>query len=493
MDQTRNIARRDILKGLAAATVFGAWPGLLRAAEGPTPKRPNILFIAVDDLRPELGCYGHPTIKSPNIDRLASRSLVFERAYCQQAICMSSRASLLSGYRPDKGKIYRDGPLYEAVPDALSLNRHFLNNGYEAVGMGKIYHHSGDMQRDWTRKLPNPRGNWVGRGYLSEEAKALVKQYNAENPDATRKGIGPAFEAPDVADNAYADGQLADSAIAELRKLKDSNFFLAVGFMKPHLPFNAPKKYWDLYNDSDIQLAKNPFSPKGAPKIALHNSGELRLYNGIPKEDPVPDDLARNLVHGYYACVSYVDAMIGRVLDELDNLGLRDNTIVVLWGDHGWKLGEHAMWNKHTNFEIDTRSALMVSVPGMKAQGKKTRALVEFVDIYPTLCELAGIDLPGHLEGTSMAPLLNDPELPWKKAAFSQFPRGDIMGYSMRTDRFRYTEWQKIEGREVIARELYDHANDPQENINIAELPENSEQVAGLARMLRDGYAAARP
>lgn len=453
--------------------------------------KPNVLFIAVDDLRPELGCYGQKHIKSPNIDRLANEGLLFERAYCQQAICMASRASLLSGFRPDKGRIYRNKALFEHVPDALSLNQHFLNNGYECVGMGKVYHHHSDNDTGWSKPVYWPKGEWTGMGYLDKESQKRVKEYTRKYPNAKMKGIGPAFENPDVPDDAYRDGKIAENAIKELNRLKDKQFFLAVGFLKPHLPFNAPKKYWDLYSEGKIKLPENKTPPKDAPDIASTRWVELRLYHGIPKKGPMPDDQARKLIHGYYACVSYTDALIGKILDELDRLKLRDKTIVILWGDHGWKLGDYGMWSKHTNFEQDTHAPMIISAPGMKARGRKTKALTEFVDIYPTLCDLAGIEKPHHLQGTSAAPLLDDPDQPWKQAAFSQYPRSHIMGYSMRTERYRYTEWQNIKTKEVRARELYDFKTDPDGSVNIAELPENKELVEQLSEQLNSGYKAA--
>jgi iduronate 2-sulfatase len=468
-----------------------ALPALTLAREIAT--KPNVLFIAVDDLRPELGAYGHPLIQSPNIDRLAAQGMLFGRAYCQQAICMASRASLLSGYRPDKGQIYRNGALYEHVPDALSLNQHFLNHGYEAVAMGKIYHHASDYERGWSRPAFQPKGEWKGRGYLSEEAIRIVAEYPRKYPQETRTGMGPAFEGPDVPDNAYGDGKVADHAIAELNRLRDRPFFLAVGFAKPHLPFNAPKKYWDLYDPSRITLADNAFAPRGAPNEAATDWTELRGYEGIPREGPVPDALARQLLHGYYACVSYTDAMVGRVLDELERLGLAEKTIVVLWGDHGWKLGEHGMWCKHTNFELDARVPLILRAPGVTVRGGRTRALTELVDLYPTLVELCGLPMPGHLEGTSLVPLLRAPDRPWKKAAFSQFPRGRLMGYSMRTERYRYTEWRELESGSVRSRELYDHGADPKENTNTADDPRNGGLVATLSRQLSAGFRGAAP
>ncbi len=274
-----------------------------------------------------------------------------------------------------------------------------------------------------------------------------------------------------------------------LRDAKDRPFFLAVGFLKPHLPFIAPKKYWDLYRRDEIPAAPNPVAPEGAPKSALPDWGELRAYDGIPRTGPLSEAQARLLKHGYYACVSYMDAQLGRVLDELDRLGLRETTVVVLWGDHGWKLGDHGAWCKHTNFEIDTHAPLICTAPGRAGAGTSSRALVEFVDIYPSLCELAGLPLPPHLEGTSFAPLLDAPGRPWKSAVFSQYPRGPLMGYTMRTDRYRFTRWLAKDGTES-ARELYDHQADPLENRNVAGAPANQALVAELAERMQAGWKA---
>jgi arylsulfatase A-like enzyme len=303
---------------------------------------------------------------------------------------------------------------------------------------------------------------------------------------------GPSYECADVPDSEYSDGAIADAAIGMLRRAKDKPFFLAVGFLKPHLPFIAPKKYWDMYRREEIPAAPNPFPPTDAPKLALTDWGELRAYEDIPRAGPLTDEKARLLKHGYYACVSYIDAQIGRLLEELGRLQLRDRTVIVLWGDHGWKLGEHGAWCKHTNFENDTHVPLICAAPGQKSPGQHTGALVEFVDIYPTLCELAGLPLPSHLEGTSFAPLLDSPEQAWKKAAFSQYPRGgQVMGYSMRTDRYRLTRWLGPDGSEV-ARELYDHEKDPQENENIAGCHENASLVGELTRQMQMGWKAER-
>ena len=459
-------------------------------------RKMNVLFIAVDDLRPQLGCYGQKQIFSPNIDRLAARGLLFERAYCQQAVCAPSRASILTGARPDTTQIYDlNTPVRKAMPKVTTLSEHFKNNGYETISIGKIYHHSNDDRQGWSiepyRAGTFPEGEWKGRGYLTEKAIAQMESYNKAYPKM--KGRGPAFEAAAVADNVYPDGANTDHAIRELNRLKDIPFFLAMGLYKPHLPFNAPKKYWDMYKPEDIKLADNPFIPKNAPSYAMTNWGELRNYYGIPKKGPCSDELARQLIHGYYACVTYIDALIGRLLDELDRLKLSDNTVIILWGDHGWKLGEHAGWCKHTNFELDTHVPMILSVPGMKTAGQRTWALTEYVDIYPTLCQACGLSLPAHLEGLSMMPLVENPDRPWKRAAFSQYPRGKVMGYTMRTKRFRYTEWRDRKTSKVMARELYDHEKDPQENVNTVDVPEYERDVRRLARMLDQGWRAALP
>jgi len=460
--------------------------------------RMSVLFITVDDLRCQLGCYGHPQVLSPHIDSLAGNGIVFERAYCQQAICAPSRASVLSGCRPDTTGIYNlQTPLRSVMPDVLTLPEHFNNSGYEAVSIGKVYHHPKDDLQGWSTEPFQSTGDWKGRGYVTDEAIEAVVKFNkrAELTGETRRGLGPAFEAAEVDDNGYHDGADADAAIVELDRLAglDRPFFLAMGFHKPHLPFNAPKRYWDLYDPASLDLAANPFAPEGVTPYSLVDWGELRGYFGMPAEGPMPNDLARQLIHGYCACVSYMDAQVGRLLAKLDALGLRENTVILLWGDHGWKLGEHASWCKHSNFEIDARAPLIVSTPGTMGAELKTRALVEFVDIYPTLADLAGLDLPKHLEGISLAPLLADPGRPWKAAAFSQYPRAEhnIMGYAVRTDRFRYVEWQDDTTGEARVRELYDHANDPQENVNVVDREAYAEDVPQLAAMLAAGWNAA--
>ncbi len=460
---------------------------------------PNVLFIAVDDLRTELGCYGNKTIKSPNIDQLASEGILFKRAYCQEPICMSSRASLMSGLRPDTLGIFSNRSLTELAPGVLTINQHFENHGYQIWASGKIYHYDEDRQVQWgeNRKLPVTAEK--GRGYLSDRAVKIVEQYDAyyrEWRGEPGGGRGPAYESPDVADNAYHDGGMTDLAIGKLGEYQSSDkpFFMAVGYKKPHLPFNAPGKYWDLYDANELEMADNPFMPENVSRYFEYHFDELRNYAGIPKgQGLLNDTLSRKLKHGYYACVSYIDAQIGRLLDALHQNGLDKNTIVILWGDHGWKLGEHGMWCKHTQFELDSHVPLLMRVPGQNREGLKTDALVEFVDIYPTLCELAGLDLPDHLQGVSFAPLMDDPLRPWKKGAITVWPmyqddpEGLVMGYCIQTDRYRYTEWIRERSGELLARDLFDHKMDPAENVNISADPENADLIRQLSGLLAGG------
>ena len=494
MRQTRREFLSMAAKGAGMSVLGGAGP-LRHIARGAAAKkrRPNVLFIAVDDLRTQLGCYGQEQMISPNIDRLAGRGIVFERAYCQEAICAASRCSLLAGVRPDTTRIYGlQTPLRKGMPDVLSLPQHFKQNGYTTISLGKIYHHRSDDLVGWSKKPFRERGKWRGRGYLDGESIRRMREADAKKTPKQRKGIGPAFEGPDVKDGDYPDGVNTEYALAEMRRLAGKPFFLAVGYYKPHLPFNAPKKYWDMYPPGKIELPGNPLAPKGAPRFALTNWGELRQYLGIPKRGKCDDDLARKLIRAYYACVTYVDTLIGRLLDELNRLKLTDNTVVVLWGDHGWKLGEYGCWSKHTNFEYDTHVPMIFAGPGVKG-GTRTKALSEFVDIYPTLAELCGLRVPEHLEGTSLVGVFRDPARAWKTAAFSQYPRGRIMGYSMRTDRYRYTRWQQRAGGKVVAVELYDHKKDPGENVNVAKDAAYAAAVKELDAQLTAGWKAARP
>ena len=488
-----------ILKQAALAALLAGGFVLICGSAPAAPARPNVLFFAVDDLRTEFGAYGAGYIHSPNLDRLAKRGVTFDRAYCQQAVCSPSRSSLLTGTRPDTTKVWDlQTHFRKALPDVVTLPQHFKNNGWFVQGMGKLFHGGYDDPRSWSVPWASPQTRHGAYGLPANNALSKPAGGAPKNRAGQRGPRGPAFESSNVPDNTFHDGALADMAVAALRECakKDQPFWLGVGFIRPHLPFVSPKKYWDLYDPAKIALAPNPFKPKGAPDYAVLPGGELRTYHGIP-EGPIPDDLARQLKHGYYAAISYMDAQLGRVLDELEHLGLTEKTIIVLWGDHGWKLGEHAGWCKHSNVENDTHAPLLIAVPGLNAAGQHAGALVEFVDIYPTLADICGLPLPSHLEGRSLAPILRDPSASVKSAAFSQYPRSangkQLMGYSMRTDRYRFTRWvERGDHSKVDAVELYDEQADPQENVNIAADPKNADIVAGLTGQWLKGWQAAK-
>ena len=488
---------------ILAVLVFFVSPLVLAQTRG-TNMRYNVLFIASDDMRPELGCYDAGHIQSPNLDRLAAGGTTFLRAYCQQAVCSPSRSSLMTGLRPDTLRIWDLATHFrDNVPDVVTVSQHFKNHGYHAERLGKIYH-VGHGNRDdkysWSRSV-----KYAGAPRYGPDGTAHLKRLRKEAQD---RGIdlkdnklrprGLPWEAPDVADNELTDGKNTDHAIALLQELKERPFFLAVGFSNPHLPFVAPKRYWNLYPPETIKLANNPYPPKDAPEFALTNWGELRKYHGIPAEGPLTNGQALNMRRGYYAAISYVDAQIGRLLNELKRLDLAQKTIVVFWGDHGWKLGEHDAWCKHTNFELDAHAPLIISAPQQKTRGGRTKALVEFVDIYPTVCDLAGLTKPRALEGFSAAALMENPNMPWKTAAFSQYPRSGrgkrVMGYSMRTDRYRFTRWQtRNTPEEVVALELYDHITDPDENVNLAAHPINRDLIEQLTQQYKRGWQGATP
>lgn len=471
-----------------------------RSAE-PAAQRPNILFLVADDLRPELGCYGAKQIHSPNIDRLASRGLVFDHAYCQQAVCNPSRCNVLSGCRPDTTRCMANNTfLRPMMPDVITLPQHFKNHGWYAVSLGKVFHHSekepGDDPQSWSE--PSwyhgvPVSQWFNMSSL-DVIKQLKTMPEKDRPKLVR---GPPYEAADEPDEVYPDGQTATKAIDTLRRLKEMKqpFFLGVGFVKPHLPLCCPQRYWDLYPEETIKLPDNYFPPQKAPAPALHDWYELRTYGGIPKTGGIPDEVALNLIRGYRACISYMDAQLGRVLDEVDRLGLAENTIIIFWGDNGYHLGENGIFTKMTNFELGTHVPLILATPRQKTAGQHCGAFVEFVDIFPTLAELAGLPLLPQLEGTSFRPLLEKPEQPWKQAAFSQYQRPGkerIMGRSVRTERWRYTEW--VNGKnESAGVELYDEKNDPKENVNVSDDTTYQGVMADLAKTLHSGWRAQVP
>ncbi len=454
---------------------------ILMSSVDAAPDRPNVLFIAVDDLRVELGCYGQQHVISPNIDKLASQGLVFTRAYCQQAVCNPSRASVMTGYLPDTLRVW-DLPTHfrEHKPDVVTLPQLFKKNGYFTQNIGKIFH------------------NWLKddhKGDAKSWSVPAILHYNNHYQDhpQTDGDLPPDHstltktECRDVPDDAYFDGRVADEAVKALRQLSrhDEPFFLAVGLWKPHLPFNAPKKYWDMYDRSKIQLPDYLDHPEGVPDIALTN------YRIDGKKKNLNRDDILELHHGHLAAITYLDAQIGRVLNELDKLGLRKNTIVIFWSDHGLHLGEHGLWSKTTLFELDARVPMIIATPKHQG-GQRTDALVELLDIYPTLADLCGLQPPHDLEGVSLKPLLENPNRTIKSAALTQaprpnYPRGklpQIMGYSIRTDRYRYSEWRQFKTGKVQARELYDHNKDPHETVNLADKPEYAKDINKLAEVL---------
>lgn len=435
-------------------------------------QKPNILFIAVDDLRPELNFYGQKHIQSPQLDQLASQSLVFNRAYCNVPVCGASRASLLTGSRPTRYR-YIDARTRKDTdnPDVVSLPMLLKNNGYKTISNGKIYHHQNDDAQAWD-EIWQPDGKY---GYATEEYRDIRAN--------TYRGMP--MENAQVPDSAYKDGKLALKAIEDLKKLKDGEdpFFLALGFYKPHLPFTAPKKYWDLYDRASIQLPENYIQPASTPQKAFHNFGELRNYENIPKKGVLEEALAKELIHGYYACVSYIDAQIGLVLDELDRLDLSKNTIVVLWGDHGWNLGDHQLWCKHCTFESSLHVPLILKVPG-KTKGKTTNAITEYVDLYPSICDLTGIEKPAHLEGESLIPLIQGGKRK-KDYAVSKFKDA----VTLIKGQLFYSEWIDDQGT-AYARMLFDHSTDPLELDNLAEKEAYQSTVKELSTELRQKWGA---
>lgn len=470
--------------GIIITTLFlGA-----RSKESSEKKLPNILFIISDDLRTELKCYGADYIHSPNIDRLAEQGALFTRAYCQQAVCAASRASFLSGCRPNTTGVdypYSQYFVNEFWPKHPSIAEYFENQGYAVRTIGKIHHGPSD----------NIKAKHYGRPKSAPLYYALEENNKLGGKRGRSKETLP-FEAAEVPDEAYQDGMYAQEGVRLIKKLaqEEQPFFIAVGFKKPHLPFSAPKKYWDMYSRDDIRLAPNPNHPSGSPAYSTAHYS-LANYKGPNDKDGgvIPEDYQKTLRHAYAACVSYIDAQVGKLMTQLQESGVRENTVVVFIGDHGWHLGDQGMWGKTTNFENATLSPLIISVPGM-AKGKRLNQFVEYVDIYPTLVDLAGLKPAGYLEGTSFVPLLQNPARKWKSAAFSQFPRGKkLEGFAIRTDDFRYVEWRSKKDNSLLSKELYDHRNDSLESVNVADNPVYREVVAELAQKLNDGWKAALP
>jgi iduronate 2-sulfatase len=453
--------------------------------------RTNVLFIMADDLRAELACYGSPAI-TPNLDRLAERSVQFNRAYCQQAVCNPSRSSLLTGRRPDTLHLWNNGTHFrERNPDVVTLPQWFKQQGYVTRCVGKIFHNWHTEEKGDARSWSAPEFlYYANHGHDAAEVSGELPP-NLASPSPRNYGKVPLYECRDVPDNAYYDGRVAEEAVRVMKELGDGPFFLAVGFWKPHAPFNAPKKYWDLYDRKQLPPL-NPARPQGTPEIAFHDGRELR---GVPPRQFTftPEQVAE-IRHGYFANISYMDAQVGKVLDALDQQGLAGKTIIVFVGDHGYHLGEHSLWGKGSDFELDARVPLMIDSPGVIG-GKQTDSLAELIDLYPTLIQLCGLPQPSGLDGTSLVPVLNNPALPLKTAAFSQHPRPayydrtpsglpEAMGVSVRTPQLRYTEWRDWSTGELIGAELYEHPADEAEMVNVVDRLGDSEAAQDAKRKL---------
>lgn len=478
--------------------------------------KPNILFIAVDDLKPIMGCYGNSQIQTPNIDRLARLGTLFLSNYCQQSVCGPTRASLMTGMRPDYTRVWDlKTQMRDMNPSILTLPQYLISQGYNTAGIGKIYHPSSAIDKidpvSWNIPYIEPKAEDYANGlgkpangqYQKVETKQLFSKEKTagesdKDDEAAANRKGPATECIDVPDNAYDDGVFALKASAQMEKLAKEKkpFFMAVGFHKPHLPFVAPKKYWDLYNREDMPLATFQEHAKNGVEIAYHKSSELRNYTDIPAAATLSGndlriglqvDKQKELIHGYYAAVSYMDAQVGILLATLEKMGILKNTVIVLWGDHGWHLGDHDLWEKHTTFEQANRSPLIVVGPGLKPGA--TNSLTEHVDIFPTICDLAGVPIPTHLAGKSLLPLMKNNKAQVKEYAVSQYYRSlsaaeakklgyterKLWGYAMRTERYRYVLWmndfttaQPFDAKKVYGIELYDIEKDPLETVNVA-------------------------
>ncbi len=442
---------------------------------GYAAQKPNVLFIAIDDLRPELGCYGCKEVLSPHIDSVAAQGIAFHRAYCQVVVCGPSRASMLTSLRPTDDRFQHWNCKVDV--DALgvpTMPETFRRAGYVTISNGKIFHHQDDTaERSWSEEPFTLVPDHLE--YFATESSKFI------NPNSKR---GPFYEAPDVPDNTYIDGRTCEKTIDDLQRLakQDRPFFLACGFVRPHLPFYAPKKYWGKY-ENPLTLAQNRYRPKNAPRFLI----APREFQSYHDRDIAfnSDVFHRTAKHGYYACISYVDALVGKILAALKELNLRDNTIIVIWGDHGWNLGEHNFWSKHTLLHNSTNAPLIISAPSLEPT-VATDGIVEFVDILPTLGELCQIDVPSAIEGTSMVPLMEDPSRAWKKAAFTQYSNGS----TVTTRDFTYTLYSSGSGR---ARMLFDRRTDPLENVNVADNIEYRGTIEQLDQILAQGWRSALP
>ena len=511
--------------------LFLSMASLILGCSTPEKKitKPNVLFISIDDLRPSLGVYGDRVAITPHIDQLASEGTTFKEAYCQSAVCAPSRASLMTGLRPDSTRVWHLGDKFREInPYTVTMPQYFSNYGYHTVNIGKIFHNYMPDSISWDEPDLRParylKKDWLKRDgetfYISKE----VNESQAVKRDSLLRlrpiryadgwNTGPAWEAAHVHDTMYYDGaqtKLAKQTLTRLSKM-DRPFFLGLGYFRPHLPFAVPKKYWDLYDPNEIPLAHNPHIPNGAPIYSMNSMYELRHYDGFShighptSSYRMSEDTIRTLRQGYYASVSYVDALLGDLFSHLKKLGIYEHTIIVVWGDHGWKLGDHNSWGKMTNYNMDLKVPVIIRYPDQQKRGTKTDAMIELVDLFPSLCELAGIEVPEYMQGTSFVPLTIDPELPWKNAAFSQFHRRPkvsadgkrYMGYSLNTQTYHYIEWYDWNHTtgtrgEFKSAELYDKENDPYETENLAETENMDEVIATLSTQLAEGWRKALP
>ncbi len=417
--------------------------------------KPNVLVFYVDDLRAELGCYGSDTALTPNIDKLAKDGVMFNKAYVQQAICAPSRMSTLTGLRPETLGIYSIfTPLRKVHKEVVSLPQLFNKNGYKTISIGKVYHHGRDDQNVWSTYFPKEKNT-----YVKPENIALIKRLKEQGVKPLK---GPAFENADVLDEAYKDGRATNHAIKTLHRVKDDKFIMFLGLSKPHLPFNSPKKYWNLYNKNNFKIPSRK-TPEDMYRLALAKWGELKMYSNIPNEGHLNDELTRDLIHGYHASISYIDAQIGKVVQTLEDLDLRKNTMIIFMSDHGYKIGEYGAWCKQSNLEIDVRVPLIISRETnykKRVTNKTSEALVENVDIFSTLVDICDLKAAPISDGKSISCVIDKPNKKWDKAAYSVYARGkNIMGVTTTDGKWRYTEWRNSTSHEIIEAELYEHKN----------------------------------